>query len=96
MGYDESFLTKTIDIGRALSNTELEIAVSELAKELENRKKFKREALRQELMENLQNALNDILHNGFQLIIENTDRDCHEYDDCVIFNPDENYSIIME
>ena len=96
MGYDESFLTQTIDIGRALSNTELEIAVSELTKELENRKKIKREALRQELLENLQKALGDILHNGFQLIIENTDRDCHDDYGCVVFDPDENYSITME
>ena len=38
-----------------------------------DRERIKREELRQELMRNLQKALDDILHNGFDLMIENVD-----------------------
>ena len=61
-----------------------------------DRERIKREELRQELMENLQKAIDDILHNGFSLTIENTERDCHDDYGCVMFDPDEIYSIGIE
>jgi hypothetical protein len=47
-------------------------------------------------MENLQNALSDILHNNFALIIKNTELNPEE-DECyaVCFDPQDIYSIEM-
>ena len=93
-GYEEAYLRKFLENGRGLHTENLEYAISELTKELENRKKNEREKLRQELMENLQKAIGDILHNDFYLIIKNTERD-HKSDDYdeIIFDPQDIYSI---
>ena len=61
-----------------------------------NERKTTRDALRRELMENLQKALSDVLHNGFSLAIENIEKDLHDRYRCVIFDPDEIYSIEIE
>ena len=94
--YEEAYLRKFLENGRGLHTESLEYAISELTKELENRKKIKREALRQELMSNLQSALSDILHNNFALIIKNTELNPEE-DECyaVCFDPQDIYSIEM-
>lgn len=94
--YEEAYLRKFLENGRGLHTESLEYVISELTKELENRKKIKREALRQELMSNLQNALSDILHNNFTLIIKNTELNPEE-DECyaVCFDPQDIYSIEM-
>ena len=85
-----------IDDSILMSNTQLETAINKFSEILKKRKEIEREELRQELMGNLQNALSDILHNGFTLTIENTDRDCHDDYGCVVFDPDEIYSITIE
>ena len=57
-----------------------------------DRERIKREELRQELMGNLQKAIGDILHNGFDLTIENVDNPNW----AVKFLPDEIYHIEIE
>jgi len=79
-----------------LNETELEALAEVCQARAEGKKKARREGLRQKLMENLQKAIGDILHNGFTLTIENTERDCHDDYGCVVFDPDEIYSITME
>jgi hypothetical protein len=56
-----------------LNETELEGLAEVCRARIEGKKKARREALRQELMKNLQKAIEDILHNGFSLEIENVD-----------------------
>lgn len=94
--YEEAYLRQFLENGRSLHTESLEYAISELTKELETRKKIKREALRQELISNLQNALSDILHNNFALIIKNTELNPEEDDYyAVCFQPEDVYSIEM-
>lgn len=86
-----------IDDSIMMSNTQLETAINKFSEILKKRKEIEREELRQELMENLQKALSDILHNDFYLIIKNTERN-HEDDDYdeVVFNPEDIYSIKIQ
>lgn len=56
-----------------LNETELEALAGKCQARIESKKKARREALRQELMANLQKVIGDILHNGFSLEIENVD-----------------------
>lgn len=93
--YEEAYLREFLENGRGLHTKSLKYVISELTKEFENRKKNEREALRQELMNNLQKAISDILNNNFTLAIENSDRDCHDDYGCVVFDPDEVYSITI-
>ena len=88
------YLAKFLEEGRSFYTPDLEFAITSLTKELENRKKAEREKLRQELMEDLQKAIGNILHNGFSLTIMNTERD-HRADDFdeVYFKPEDIYSI---
>lgn len=66
-------LDKMIRSLNLLDETELE-ALAELCQaRVEAKKKARREALRQELMGNLRKTIDDILHNGFNLEIENLD-----------------------
>ena len=88
-------LDKMIRSLNLLNETELEGLAELCQARAEAKKKARRGALRQELMENLQKAIGDILHNGFTLTIENTKRDCHDDYGCVVFDPDETYSITM-
>lgn len=78
-----------------LNNQELEALAFKCEELIKDRERIQREELRQELMENLQKVLSDILHNGFTLTIENTERDCHDDYGCVVFDPDDIYSITM-
>lgn len=79
-----------------LNETELEALAEVCQARVEGKKRARREALRQELMGNLQKALSDILHNGFQLTIKNTDRDEDDGYDEVYFEPEDIYSIEMQ
>lgn len=77
-----------------LNDTELQALANKCQNLIADRERIKREELRYELMENLQKAIGDILHNDFCLTIKNTERN-HEYDDYdeVYFDPDDIYSI---
>lgn len=90
------YLAKFLEEGRSLYSQDLEFAIKNLTEELENRKKNEREKLRQELMKNLQKAIDDILYNDFALTIRNTELN-PEKDDCykVCFIPADIYSINM-
>lgn len=79
-----------------MSNIQLETAINKFSEILKKRKEIEREELRQKLMENLQNALSDILHNSFTLVITNTELNPEEdeyYGVC--FNPEDVCSIKM-
>lgn len=79
-----------------LNDTELQALANKCQQLIADRERIKRNELRMQLMENLQKAIGDILHNNFILTIENTDRDCHDDYGCVVFDPDEVYSITIE
>lgn len=75
-----------------LNNQELEALAFKCEELIKDRERIEREELRQELMENLQKAIGDILHNGFNLMIENVDNPNW----AVRFLPDEIYHIEIE
>lgn len=79
-----------------LNDTELRALADRCQNLIADRERIKREELRQELMENLQKAIGDILHNGFALYIKNTDRD--EDDGCeeIYLDTEDTYSIEIE
>lgn len=85
--------SKVFDYLPELSEIELEVLAEVCQARVEGKRKARREGLRQELMENLQKAIGDILHNGFTLTIENTDADSLDDYGCVMFDPDEIYHI---
>lgn len=72
-----------------LNNEELSALAAKCEGLIKDRERIKREELRQELMENLQKAIGDILHNDFGLMIENIDNPNW----AVRFEPDEVYHI---
>ena len=72
-----------------LNDTELQALANKCQNLIADRERIKREELRQELMGNLQKAIGDILHNGFNLMIENVDNPNW----AVQFLPDEIYHI---
>lgn len=77
-----------------LNETELEALAEVCQARAEGKKKARREGLRLKLIENLQKALSDIIHNDFTLVITNTELD-PEKDECygVCFNPGDIYSV---
>ena len=77
-----------------LDDAELRTLADRCQNLIEARERIKREGLRQELMGNLQKAIGDILHNGFELSIKNIERN-HEDDDFdeIWFDPKDIYSI---
>ena len=79
-----------------LSEIELDTLAGACQERAEEKRKARREGLRQELMINLQKAIGNILHNGFNLAIKNTECD-PKYDDYVevFFEPEDIYSIVM-
>ena len=77
------------------NDAELHALANKCQNLIADRERIKREELRQELMENLQKAIGDILHNDFSLIIENTEKDCHDDNGCVVFDPDDICSITI-
>lgn len=79
-----------------LNEIELEILAEACQERVEEKRKARREGLRQELMKNLQNALSDILHNDFTLVITNTELNPEEDECCAVcFDPQDVYSIEM-
>ena len=90
-------LDKMIRSLNLLNETELEVLAELCQKRVEEKKKARREGLRQELMRNLQKAIDDILHNGFAVTIENTELNLDETDyAAVYFEPEDTYSIKIE
>ena len=75
-----------------LNDAELRALADRCQNLIEARERIKREGLRQELMGNLQKAIGDILHNGFNLVIENLDNPSWT----VQFLPDESPNIEIE
>jgi len=80
-----------------LNDAELRTLADKCQNLIKDRERIRRNELRQELMENLQKAIGDILHNNFYLIIKNTERN-HEDDDYdeVVFDPEDIYSIEIQ
>ena len=91
---------KNIDEFLAIINLcnddELEILTSHCNELLNERKTAAREALRLELMGNLQQVIGAILGNGFDLIITNTERNEYDGHEEVWFGSDDHYSIEIE
>lgn len=79
-----------------LNETELEALTIACQTRVENKKKARREALRQELMANLQQTISAILGNGFDLTITNTERNYMDGHEDVWFCPDDHYHIEIE
>ena len=80
-----------------LNDAELRALADKCQNLLADRERIKREELRQELMGNLQKAIGDILHNGFTLLIKNTELDPDEDEyTAVCFDPEDIYSIKIE
>lgn len=77
-------------------DTELETLTARCNELLQERKTAARNALRHELMENLQKAIGDIFHNGFDLTIANTERNYMDGHEDVWFCPDDIYHIEIE
>jgi len=90
-----SHLDALFDMIVILNNDELHALANKCQNLIADRERIKREELRQELMKNLQKALSDILNNDFSLIIENTEKDCHDDNGCVVFDPDDICSITI-
>lgn len=82
-------LDKMIRSLNLLNETELETLTEACQARVEEKKRARREVLRQELMGNLQKAIDDILLNSFSLTIENIDNPNW----IVQFLPDEIYHI---
>lgn len=79
-----------------LNGTELGALLRACQAKVENKKKARREALRQELMTNLQQVMSAILGNGFDLTISNTCRNHYDGHEEVWFTSDDHYSIEIE
>ena len=84
-----SHLDSLLTMTALLNDTELRALADKCQNLIADRERIKREELRHELMENLQKAIGDILHNGFNLMIENVDNPNW----AVQFLPDEIYHI---
>lgn len=78
------------------NDAELETLTTHCNELLQERKTAARNALRRELMENLQKAIEDILHNGFDLTIANTERNYIDGHEDVWFCSDDHYHIEIE
>ena len=91
-----SYFDTLFEMAALLNDTELRALTDKCQNLIADRERTKREELRQELMENLQKAIGDILHNDFSLYIKNTDRD--EDDGCeeIYLETEDIYSIEIE
>lgn len=78
------------------NDDELETLTARCEELLNERKTAARNALRQELMANLQQTISAILGNGFDLTITNTDRNQYDDHEEVWFCPDDHFSIEIE
>ena len=87
-----SYLDMLLDMTTLLNDTELHALADKCQNLITDRERTKREELRQELLGNLQKAIDDVLHNGFSLSIENYDNPNW----AVKFLPDESPDIEIE
>ena len=80
-----------------LNDAELQALSNKCQSLIADHERIRRNELKQELIDNLQKAISDILHNDFTLSIKNTERD-HKYDDYdeIFFEPEDNYTIEIE
>ena len=62
----------------------------------EEKRKARREGQRRELMNEIRAAINEALNNGFELTIENEDRDIHDDYACISLIAGETYSLNLE
>ena len=94
MPYTNSHFDSLFAMTALLNDTELQALADKCQQLIADRERIKRNELRQKLMENLQKAIGDILHNDFCLTIKNTETD-PIYDDCyeVCFDPEDIYSV---
>lgn len=97
MSLNNSHFDSLFAMTALLNDTELQALANKCQQLIADRERIKREELRQELMGNLQKAIGDILHNGFDLFIKNTELnpEWHEYT-AVYFNPEDIYHIELE
>lgn len=72
-----------------LTNDELHALADKCQNLIADRERVEREELRQKLIENLQRAIDDVLLNGFNLMIENV----NDANWAVQLFPDDNYNI---
>lgn len=79
-----------------LNLNELEALAKACQTKVENEKKARHEALRQELMANLQQTISAILGNGFDLTISKIDSNHYDGDEVIWFCPNDHYSIEIE
>lgn len=89
MPLNNSNFDRLINSLNSLNETELEAFAEVCQARVEGKRKARREALRQELMENLQKAIGDILRHKFHLKIENIS----DPEWMIQFNPNETYRI---
>ena len=90
------FFTQLSTMTSLLSDEELSALAANCEGLIKDRERIKRNELRQELMENLQKAIGDILHNGFELYIKNTNRDENDGCEDVYFETEDIYHIEIE
>lgn len=96
MPYTTSHFDSLLTMTALLNDAELQALADKCQKLIADRERIKRNELWQKLMENLQNALSDILHNDFALIIQNTKLNPEEDECCAVcFDPEDVYSIEM-
>ena len=89
-------IDEMIDIINWYNDEQFEELTNRCNELLKERKTAARNSLRSKLMENLQDAISDILDNGFDLAITNTYRTSYDDHKDVWFSPDDIYSIELE
>ena len=97
MLYTNSHFDSLFAMTALLNDVELQALADKCQELIADRERIKRNELRQELMENLQKAISDVLHNGFTLLIKNTELDPDEDEyTAVCFDPEDIYSVEIE
>lgn len=96
MPYTNSYFNSLVAMTALLNDTELRALADKCQNLIADRERIKREELRKKLIENLQKAIGDILHNDFALYIQNTDRDENDGCEHVYFDTKDIYHIELE
>ena len=79
-----------------LNEVELQAIAEACQKKVDEKRKARREGQRRELMNEIRAAINEALNNGFELTIENEDRDIHDDYACISLIAGETYSLNLE
>ena len=79
-----------------LNEVELEALAKACCERVDAKKKARREGQRRELMNEIRTAINEALNNGFELTIENEERDIHDDYACINLIAGETYSLNLE